>query len=149
MRERSPMGTRGPVGNIRAGFTRELRELAAEQRLGGRKVSVAFRIAHVGEHEVLPQQDAAGVAQIEEGVAFVNHGAADTQHVHASRENLPEGGLQLLRGSFSGGVEADRIRRCPARTAAENRHTVQVHCEVPTLSIQGNRAKPYTSELNG
>jgi len=50
--------------------------------------AVLLGVVHVGEHEILPQQDAVGIAQVEEVVALVDHHAADAQHVHSGRAHL-------------------------------------------------------------
>ena len=81
---------------------RSLRRLERDQR--ARTPSSCRRIVHVGEHEVLPHQNAELVAEIVEGVGLVDHRAADADHVHAGVAQL------LERGAIVGGSAPRRAR---------------------------------------
>ena len=63
------------------------------------------RVVHVGEHEVLPDEDAELVAGVVERVGLVDHGAADAQHVHA-------GVARAARALRAAAARSPRARRC-------------------------------------
>src|SRR6185437_3190818 len=47
------------------------------------EIGILDRIIHVGEHEILPYQDAKFITHTIKKIAFIYHGAADPQHVRA------------------------------------------------------------------
>ena len=101
---------------------RLLRHLGAH---AGEEGLVVPGVVHAGEHELLPHQHAERIAGVEEGIALVNHGAADTQHVHAGIAGLLHGREQR----FGAAREGHHLERCPAGAAAEDGHAVDLQTE--------------------
>ena len=83
-------------------------------------------IVEIGEHEVLPEQDPAGIAPIEKGIALVDHRPADPEHVHPGADDLIEGLVERFRRIG----ERYRVERSPARPPAEHRRPVHTDREV-------------------
>src|SRR5438552_14019340 len=102
----------------------EARQLLAglHHRLGAKRV-VAEGIVHVGEHEVLPHENAELVADAVEIVRLVDHRPGDAQHVRARIAHLLERGAQLARAR----AQPEDVERRPARAAAED--ALAVHHE--------------------
>ena len=98
---------------------------------------IAFRIVHVGEHEVLPDQYAMLVAGIVEVVFLIDHAAGHPQHVHAGSAGLCNGGQAGFRGS----PQADGIQRRPAGTTAENFDAIDMQDKIAIGGIQRYCAK--------
>ena len=102
------------------------------------------RIIHVGEHEIVPEQDAVRIAPVEEGVALVDHGSADAKHVHSARDDLGERSVEC------GGarVERDGVERRPTGAAAEDGHVVHANGEVVGLGRQRDGAKADVTQVD-
>ena len=107
----------------------------------GDEGGVILRIVHVGEHEVLPHEDAELVAQIVEVVALVDHGAADAQNVHAGLSRLRQ--RRGVRGPI--GAERERVERRPAGAATEDGHAVDAQLE---LVVADDLAQADRTELD-
>ena len=90
---------------------------------------VRRRVVHVGEHEVLPDENAELIAEIVEGVGLVDHRPADAQHVHAGVSQAFERDAIVVGAS----IEPSQIERSPAGAATEHREAV--HDEAETLAI--------------
>ena len=61
------------------------------------EIGVLHRIVEAGEHEVLPDQDAELVAEVEELRALVDHAALHPYDVHAGGADLLQGGAERAR----------------------------------------------------
>ena len=110
--------------NRDAWVPRQSRKLVG--RLGldiGGEVLVLDRVVHVGEHEILPHQDAEFVAEVIEVVALVNHRAADAEHVHARIPSQAQ--VALDRHAVS--LRRQDVADGPAYTSAIDRDAVDLH----------------------
>src|SRR6185312_2377588 len=98
-----------------------------------------------GEHQVLPQQDAAFVQRVVEGLVLVDHGAADAQHVHAGSAYLGDG---LAQGIRRGG-QLDDIQRRPAGAATEHVDAIDAQREIPLGAFDLEGAETGAAEIDG
>ena len=103
---------------------------------------VRNRIVEVGEHEVLPDQDAEFVAQIVKFRAFVNQVAGHPHHVEVGSAQQLE---QRAAGAIRAG-EADRVGTGPNCATTEYRHAVDAESKaVPvgaTIDLDAPEAGP-------
>ena len=98
------------------------------------KPGVCDRVVHVGEHEVLPHEDAELVAQAIELVGFVDHGPADPKHVEAGVAGERERLAQLHRVAAQG----EEVGGGPARAAREDREPVHDEADLATGRVEGD-----------
>ena len=125
---------------------RRCRSCRASIVTSGANAGSARRIVHVGEHEVLPDENAELVAQIVEGVGLVHHGAADAQHVHARVSQA------LERGTVAGevGIETGEVEWSPAHAAAEHGDAIDDEAEPfafgAAIHLQG--PEPHPPEID-
>src|SRR5829696_7477452 len=80
-----------------------------------------FGVDGAGEHEVLPDEEAHGVAQVVEDVVFVDASAPDPEHVHVGVAS--RGKEVLIAFAFDGADEG--VGGDPVRAAGEDRRAVK------------------------
>jgi hypothetical protein len=97
-------------------------------------------IVEIGEHEVLPDQQAELVAELEEIRRLVGHGAADADHVHAGLGGQPQERL-VIRPRAG---QSDDIGRGPHRATAEHPLAIDQKREIvaigAAISLDGAEA---------
>ena len=109
---------------------RARQKLSRLARHAGAERLVLGDVIEAGEHEVLPDHQSEFVAEIVEGVAFVEHRAADAQHVHARFAHPRQQGqiaFPLVR-------KPNEIGARPAGAAREHRKAVDDESE--TLAVR-------------
>ena len=120
----------------RAGPAADARDDVARLALGelAERV-VGERVVEVGEHEVLPDEQAELVAQVVELGRLVGAGPRQAQHVHPGIADGLEG-----RAKVGGrGREPDDVGRGPERATSEDPHAVDVEVQAIALEVVGRR----------
>ncbi len=114
---------------------RPLQELPRFLRHRSDKRGIGGGIVEIGEGEVLPDQQAELVAERVKGAAFVAHGGADADHVHAG------GDRQIERAAGRRGLEGegDHVDAAPAGAAAEHGHAVDARRRSPAVGLAVDR----------
>ncbi len=113
---------------------------------GGRELGIVGGIVEVGEHEVLPHEDAELVAQLVEALILVDRRSRHAQHVHAGVAGELQPGPE---GCGASGKRRDVCRR-PHGAAAENRFAIEREAETASVgaAIDLDAAEARSAEID-